>query len=104
VAFLISVQIAASILWGGFTVRPYLVFCSGALPIKQSPVVVVLMGIGGLLSPTFAAAGSICLEGFGLPAFPNLSDAWPRFRFLPDAIMLANCFGGVVASLLAGSL
>jgi hypothetical protein len=61
------------------------------------------MGIGGLLSSTFAAAGSfVCLEGSGLPAFLISSDVW-RFRFLPDAAILANCFGGVVASLLNGS-
>ncbi len=82
--------------------RPYLVVSSGALSITQSPVVVVLMGIVGPLSPTFAAAGSFCLKGSGLPAFPILSDVW-RFRFLPDAVMLANCFGGVVASFFAGS-
>jgi hypothetical protein len=83
-------------------VRPYLVFCLGALPITQSPVVVVSMGIGGPSSPTCAAAGSFLLEGSGVPAFPISSDAW-RFYFLPDAVMLANCFGGVVASILAGS-
>ena len=92
-------HIAASILWGGLTVRPYLVFCSGALPITQSPVVVVLMGIGGPSSPTFAAAGSFYFEEPGFPAFPNLSDVW-RFCYLPDAVMPANCFGGIVTSFL----
>jgi hypothetical protein len=53
------------------------------------------MGLGGPSSPMFAAAGSFCLEGTGLPAFPNSSDVWPRFRFLPDAVILANCFAGV---------
>jgi hypothetical protein len=61
------------------------------------------MGIGGPSSPTFAAIGSFCLERTGSRAFPNSSDVWPRFRFLSDAVVLVDFFGGVAASLLAGS-
>ena len=75
---------------------------SDALPIMPLPVSFALMGVGGPSSPTFAAAGSLCLEGTGSPTVSLSFCVW-RFLFLLDPTMLANRLGGGVVLSLVGS-